>query len=123
MDAGPGTRRVAAAIAQPYRFHAARRRTAYDFTAPTRFDKLFTGIVAPRPKWIPVADAGRWRSVVVESAMHPDTQTEAAVGISFADLLRYNESEALKWRSWLEAQPLELLDVPFGNPAQHMGNA
>lgn len=54
--------------------------------------------------------------------MHPDTQTEAAVGISFADLLRYNESEALKWRSWLEAQPLELLDVPFGNPAQHMGN-
>jgi hypothetical protein len=27
--------------------------------------------------------------------MHPDTQTAAAVGMSFADLLRYNESEAL----------------------------
>ena len=53
--------------------------------------------------------------------MHPETQA-AAVGISFADLLRHNQSEALKWRSWLEAQPLELLDVPFGNPAQRMGN-
>ena len=58
---------------------------------------------------------------MVKHAMHPETQA-AAVGISFADLLRHNESEALKWRSWLEAQPLELLDVPFGNPAQRMGN-
>jgi uncharacterized damage-inducible protein DinB len=51
-----------------------------------------------------------------------DTQTAHSVGISFADLLRYNESEAFKWRAWLEAQPLELLDVAFGNPAQRMGN-
>ena len=28
----------------------------YDFTAPTRFDKLFTGIAAPRPAWLPTAD-------------------------------------------------------------------
>lgn len=25
----------------------------YDFIAPTRFDKLFTGVVVPRPTWIP----------------------------------------------------------------------
>ena len=30
----------------------------YDFSGPTRFDKLFTGIVAPRPAWMPVSDAG-----------------------------------------------------------------
>ena len=46
----------------------------------------------------------------------------SSVGISFADLLRYNESEALKWRAWLESQPPALLDLPFGNPAQRMGN-
>jgi len=53
--------------------------------------------------------------------MHPDTQAAAAVGISFGDLLRYNESAAAKWRAWLEAQPPDVLDVPFGNPAQRMG--
>jgi len=53
--------------------------------------------------------------------MNPDPQTVAAVGISFADLLRYEESEAVKWRAWLEAQPLRLLDVPFGNPERRMG--
>jgi len=52
---------------------------------------------------------------MIESAM-------SSVGISFADFLRYNESEALKWRGWLESQPTALLDLPFGNPAQHMGN-
>ena len=30
----------------------------YDFSAPTRFDRLFTGIVAPRPAFIPTGDAG-----------------------------------------------------------------
>jgi uncharacterized damage-inducible protein DinB len=53
--------------------------------------------------------------------MNPDTQA-SSVGISFADLLRYNESEALKWRAWLEAQPSDLLDVPFGNAARRMGH-
>ncbi len=43
------------------------------------------------------------------------------LGISFADLLRYDESEAMKWRAWLEARPQELLDVPFGDPAKRMG--
>ena len=47
--------------------------------------------------------------------------TVPSVGISFLDLLRYNESEAKKWRAWLEAQPSELLDIPFGNPTQRMG--
>jgi hypothetical protein len=28
----------------------------YDFVASTRFDKLFSGIVAPKPTWIPPAD-------------------------------------------------------------------
>jgi hypothetical protein len=30
----------------------------YDFSGPTRFDKLFRGIVAPRPAWMPASDAG-----------------------------------------------------------------
>jgi hypothetical protein len=30
----------------------------YDFSAPTRFDKLFTGIASPRPRWIPVGKSG-----------------------------------------------------------------
>ena len=30
----------------------------YDFTAPTRFDKLFTGIVVPRPSFIPYSKEG-----------------------------------------------------------------
>lgn len=54
--------------------------------------------------------------------MNLDTQTAPSVGISFADLLRYNESEAMKWHTWFEAQPSELLDVPFGNAAKRMGN-
>ena len=28
----------------------------YDFTAPTRFDKLFTGLAAERPKSLPLSD-------------------------------------------------------------------
>ncbi len=30
----------------------------YDFSGPTRFDKLFTGIVVERPKWIPESRVG-----------------------------------------------------------------
>jgi hypothetical protein len=30
----------------------------YDFTGPTRFDKLFTGIVSPRPAWMPHGPSG-----------------------------------------------------------------
>ena len=54
--------------------------------------------------------------------MNIETPPAPSVGISFADLLRYNESEATKWRGWLEAQPSDLLDVPFGNAAKRMGN-
>ena len=54
--------------------------------------------------------------------MNIETPPAPCVGISFADLLRYNESEATKWRGWLEAQPSDLLDVPFGNAAKRMGN-
>ena len=54
--------------------------------------------------------------------MNIDTQAAPSVGISFGDLLRYNESEAMKWRAWLEAQPSDLLDAPFGNAAKRMGN-
>jgi uncharacterized damage-inducible protein DinB len=50
------------------------------------------------------------------------TKSPPSIGISFADLLRYNESEATKWRVWFEARPPELLDVPFGNAAKRMGN-
>ena len=28
-------------------------RQGYTFSAQTRFDRLFTGIVAPRPEWLP----------------------------------------------------------------------
>lgn len=58
--------------------------------------------------------------------MNAETQTthetEPAVGISFVDLLRYDESEAMKWRAWLDGQPPELLDTPFGDASRHMGN-
>jgi uncharacterized damage-inducible protein DinB len=53
--------------------------------------------------------------------MTSPTQTLPAVGISFADLLHYNELEAMKWRAWLEAQPPDVLDLPFGDPARRMG--
>ena len=49
-------------------------------------------------------------------------QPASAIGISFADLLRYDESEAAKWRAWLEKQPPEVLDVPFGEAGKRMGN-
>jgi hypothetical protein len=32
--------------------------TGYDFSAPTRFDKLFTGIVAPIPARMPLSNEG-----------------------------------------------------------------
>lgn len=54
--------------------------------------------------------------------MNIGSQIAPAVGISFADLLSYNESEAMKWRGWLEAQPLALLDIPFGDATRRMGN-
>ena len=54
--------------------------------------------------------------------MNIATQTAPSVSISFADLLHYNESEAMRWRDWFEAQSPELLDVPFGNPGQRMGS-
>jgi len=30
----------------------------YDFTAATRWDRVFAGIATPRPKWIPVGSSG-----------------------------------------------------------------
>jgi uncharacterized damage-inducible protein DinB len=49
-------------------------------------------------------------------------QLPTAASIAFADLLRYSESETEKWRAWLEKQPSELLDLPFGDAAKRMGN-
>jgi len=58
--------------------------------------------------------------------MNVDTRTAGetvpSIGVSFADLLRYDESEATKWRTWLEAQPPDVLDIPFGDAARRMGN-
>jgi uncharacterized damage-inducible protein DinB len=54
--------------------------------------------------------------------MNTAVETVPAVGISFADLLRYNESETIKWRTWLEKQAPEILDIPFGDAAKRMGN-
>src|SRR5580765_3099557 len=48
--------------------------------------------------------------------------TASPAAIPFVELLRYNESEAMKWRSWLESQPPDILDVPFGDTARRMGN-
>ena len=56
-----------------------------------------------------------------EVAMSTGTQSALSIGIAFADLLRYDESEAMKWRAWLESRPPELLDVPFGDAARRMG--
>ncbi len=43
------------------------------------------------------------------------------MGISFAALLRYNEDETGKWQEWLEGQPADVLDLPFGDAGKHMG--
>ena len=45
----------------------------------------------------------------------------SGVSISFADLLRYEETETARWRAWLAKQPAEVLDLPFGDSARHMG--
>jgi uncharacterized damage-inducible protein DinB len=55
-------------------------------------------------------------------AIHMDTEAAHSIGISFAALLRYNESEAMRWYAWLETQPHDLLDIPFGDAAKRMGN-
>lgn len=49
-------------------------------------------------------------------------QSASAVGVTFADLLRYQESEAARWRAWLDTQPPAVLDVPFGDAAKRMGS-
>lgn len=54
--------------------------------------------------------------------MADTTQAAPAVGISFADLLRYRKSEAEKWHGWMEKQPPAVLDVPFGDVVKRMGN-
>lgn len=50
------------------------------------------------------------------------TQLAPAVSITFADLLRYQDLETAKWRAWLENQPRELLDLPFGDATKRMGS-
>jgi uncharacterized damage-inducible protein DinB len=53
--------------------------------------------------------------------MSSNASSVTGVGISFADLLRYEETETTRWRGWLEKQPADVLDLPFGDPARHMG--
>ncbi|MFN8062335.1 MAG: DinB family protein [Vicinamibacterales bacterium] len=48
--------------------------------------------------------------------------SESTIGISFVDLLNYQRAEAGRWRAWLERQPPELLDRPFGDADQGMGS-
>jgi uncharacterized damage-inducible protein DinB len=39
--------------------------------------------------------------------------TAALAQVSFTELLAWNESETAKWRTWFEAQPSAVLDVPI----------
>lgn len=41
------------------------------------------------------------------------TGTSTKIGVSFADLLAYNDSEAMKWKAWFEKNPAAL-DVHVG---------
>jgi hypothetical protein len=44
----------------------------YDFAAPTRFDKLFTGIVAPLPAWLEEGDVRGAENIGREDTMDGD---------------------------------------------------
>ena len=53
--------------------------------------------------------------------MSSTPQSAPALGISFNDLLRYNQSEAAKWQACLAKQPAKVMELPFGDPERRMG--
>ena len=44
----------------------------YDFSGPTRFEKLFSGIVAPRPTWLVDGDVRRTEHIGPEDTFDGD---------------------------------------------------
>jgi hypothetical protein len=44
----------------------------YDFSAPTQFDKLFTGIVVPRPTWVTEGDVRGTEHLTAEDTLDGD---------------------------------------------------
>ena len=44
----------------------------YDFTCPTRFDKLFTGIAVETPKWLAAGDRRGFEDTTPEDSMDGD---------------------------------------------------
>ena len=71
--------------------------TGYDFSAPTRFDKLFTGIVAPIPAWMPNSNEG-----------HEHISPEHTLNGDYGRLLESAEravSKAKGWRPWRDSNP------------------
>jgi hypothetical protein len=57
--------------ARPVDLHAARRRRGYDFSGPTRFDKLFTGIAVERPAFIGNGQRG-WEQLTPKDTFDAD---------------------------------------------------
>ncbi len=45
----------------------------------------------------------------------------SVASVAFHDLLQYNTDEAARWGDWLEKQPPEVLDLPFGDAGKRMG--
>ena len=67
-----------------------REDGGYDFSAPTRFDKLFTGIVVERPAWIPQGG--------VPAHIGPEDTFDADYG-------RLLENALQGWRARRESNP------------------
>jgi hypothetical protein len=67
----------------------------YDFAAPTRFDKLFTGIVAPLPSWILEGDVRGTEHIGREDT--PDAD--------YARLLERAQNALKGVRPWRDSNP------------------
>jgi hypothetical protein len=64
----------------------------YDFTAPTRFDRLFSGVAAPRPGWIAEGDARGTAHLTSADTLEGD----------YGQLLERATRQAVKWVATLE---------------------
>jgi site-specific DNA recombinase len=67
----------------------------YDFSAPTRFDKLFAGVVAPLPAFVKAGDTTGAGHIRPEDTMDAD----------YGRLLEAAERGAKGWRPWRDSNP------------------
>lgn len=74
--------------------------SGYDFTAPTRFDRLFTGIVAERPAFVPPGNAGL-------EHLRPEDTPDADYGhlLELAQQRISSGSTEKGWRALVAAAP------------------